>query len=253
MATTTPDYLAFPSTACLLQEKLKTKTVMSFDLSAACSGFSYAINVASQFIENKTHKTILVVGVDCLSKTLNYEDRSTCILFGDGGGAVILQASKEYGILYSKSYADGSESNALMIKAGGTKKSITKEALDEKENTLTMDGKGVFKMAVSKTANGINEALDNCNLSIQDVSYLVCHQANRRILDKLQTTLKIEKEKMLMNVESYGNTSAASIPILLDEANQKNTFKKDNIIVVAGFGAGFTWSINIIKWNGEKE
>lgn len=253
VATTTPDYLAFPSTACLLQEKLQTGHIMSFDLSAACSGFSYALNVASQFIENNTHKIVLVVGVDCLSKTLNYEDRSTCILFGDGGGAVVLQQSKEFGILYSKSYADGSESNALMIKAGGSKNTITKEAIELKENTLTMDGKGVFKMAVNKTASGIKEALENCNLTIDDVSYFVCHQANRRILDKLQSTLNIQEEKMLTNVENYGNTSAGSIPILLDEENNKNKFKKNDIIVIAGFGAGFTWSVNIIKWNKEKE
>ncbi len=253
VATTTPDYLSFPSTACLLQKKLNTRSIMAFDLSAACSGFSYAINVASQFIENSSHNTVLVVGVDCLSRTLNFNDRTTCILFGDGAGAAILQATNSYGLLYSKSYSNGNEENALKINAGGSKQPLTPDLLEQKENTLKMDGKTVFKLAVNKTTDAIKDALQDNNLDINDVDYIICHQANSRILDKIQENLNIPKEKMLSNVKHYGNTSAASIPILLDESNQKKLFKKNDIILLAGFGAGFTWSINILKWNNKKE
>lgn len=248
VATTTPDYPSFPSTACLLQNKLECKHIPAFDVSAACSGFSYALNIASQFIATNAHKTILIVGADCLSKKVNFKDRTTCILFGDGAGAAVITASENNGILYSKCYSDGSEANSLIIPSGGTKTPLTKDSLENQDHTIKMDGKNVFKLAVSKTVEGINAGLQSLNLTVDDINYLVCHQANQRILNKIQNQLNIPDNKLLSNLKKYGNTSSASIPILLTEKNNENQFKTNDIIVLAGFGAGFTWGITIIKW-----
>ena len=245
-ATTTPDYLGFPSTACLIQKKLNCKTIMSFDISAACTGFSYGLNIASQFIMNHSASKILLVGVDCLSKFCDFEDRKSCILFGDGAGAIILEKSLDYGIIYSKNYSDGGHESLLYIQDGGSQSPFQKN-ISHFEPYIKMEGKSVFKLAVLKVTESISEALKELNLNISDISYFILHQANLRILEKIKEKLNIQDSQFLTNVNKYGNTSAASIPILMNESKKK--FKRNDIIIIAGFGAGFTWGVNIIKWS----
>jgi 3-oxoacyl-[acyl-carrier-protein] synthase-3 len=249
VATTSGDYLGFPSMACLLQDKLGLKHVGAFDLAAACSGFSYALATATAFIQSNTYRCILVVGVDCLSRFTDFQDRGTCILFGDGAGAVVLRAEESgFGVLYSKLYSDGSVSKSLMIPSGGSKAPINEQRLLERSCFIKMEGKAVFKTAVSVVVPAIKEALEALSLSVADVTYFVCHQANKRILDYIATSLSIRDDQMPMNIRDVGNTSAASIPLLLSEINCKNKLQRGNIVVLVGFGAGFTWGVNIIRW-----
>lgn len=249
-ATSTPDYLSFPSTACLIQKNLNLSTPCpAFDLSAACSGFVYGVETAKSFIESGQHKKILIIGVDLLSRITNFEDRSTCILFADGAGAAMIEATDTDGILYSKCYAKGEEFDSLLLPEGGTKSPLTPQSLKSKSHYISMNGKAVFKSAISKITVAIQEALKTCNLTVHDVTALICHQANKRILDKIQQDLNIDHKKVIINVSKYGNTSAATIPLALSEHHQNNPFKKNDIIVLAGFGAGFTWGVTIIKWS----
>lgn len=250
VATSTPDHLSFPSTACILQKKLECNTIPAFDLSAACSGFCFALSTAENYLLNNNYNTILVVGVDCLSSITNHKDRKTAILFGDGAGAVVLSKSnsKETGIIYSKMYADGSHKDILKIPEGGSKTPITNEVTKNKSHYIHMDGKAVFKSAINTTVPAIKEALKSVKLTSNDISYLICHQANKRIIDNIANKLKINSEKVIINLDKYGNTSAASIPLAMSEFNEEVGFKKGDILVLVGFGAGFTWGVNIIIW-----
>ncbi len=251
LATATPDYLGFPSTACIIQHKLGLNTIGAFDLTAACSGFCYALATASSFIETGLYTNILVIGADCLSSITNYEDRSTCILFADGAGAALVgkQTDTSSGILYSKLYADGSEAETLLIPEGGSKHPLNKNVIENKKHFITMDGKAVFKLAINKIIPAIREGLESLNLNTEAITYLICHQANKRILDNIASQLNLPKEKCYINVNRFGNTSAASIPLALSELHETSPLKKGDIIVLAGFGAGFTWGVNIIKWS----
>ena len=248
VATTTPDML-FPSTACIVQARLGINNIPAFDISAACSGFVYALSVANQYIKSNTYQRILVVGADTLTKYVNWEDRATCVLFGDGAGAVVLQANRtDSGILSSLLGAEGEEGKYLSLPGGGSRKPLTPKLVEEKEHCIKMDGKEVFKFAVRTFEKSVIKALEMCSLSIHDISLLVPHQANVRIIDHALKKLGLSKEKVFVNVQKYGNTSAASIPIGLDEALKEGRIKPGDIVVIAAFGAGLTYGACVIRW-----
>ncbi len=248
VATSTPDHIAFPSTACIIQEKLGCNNTPAFDISAACSGFSFALSTAQGFINSNMYKTILIIGVDCLSKITNMKDRTTCILFADAAGAAVLQKSDTNYLLYSKMYSDGSLGDILSVPKGGSKEPITNEIIEQNKHTIQMNGRAVFKIAIQKIIPAIEKGLSSINLSTKNIDYLICHQANQRILDNIASQLNLPSKKIISNVKKYGNTSAASIPLAMSEHHKSSPFKSGDIIVLAGFGAGFTWGINIIKW-----
>ena len=250
VATSTPDYNSFPSTACLIQEKLGCNNTPAFDISAACSGFCYALTTAEGFLATQKYNKILVIGVDCLSQISNMQDRGTCILFGDGAAAALLThtSSKDEGILFSSINANGKLSQILKVPKGGSKYPFNETIAKEKSHFIEMDGSSVFKHAIKIVVTEIKKALSSIHLTQDDIAYLICHQANQRILDKICDNLKIPKEKSISNIKHFGNTSAASIPLAMSEFHQNHGFQKGDILILAGFGAGFTWGINIIKW-----
>ncbi len=248
-ATSTGDYV-WPATACIIQDKLGAKHAAAFDLSAACSGFCYGLATAAGFIQTGAMKKILVIGADALSKHLNWDDRSTCILFGDGAGAAVLTpCSAGCGILSSTLGSDGSGLESVWLAAGGTRTPITTEVLDKKLNCLAMRGKEVYRFALEMVPAAIYEALKRVCRSPEDISLLVLHQANSRIIEAVSERLGMNPDRVFMNLDRYGNTSAASIPIALTEADEQGRMKKDDIIVTVGFGAGLTWAVNVIRWN----
>lgn len=249
LATSTPDYLAFPSTAAVVQHRLGARLIPAFDVSAACSGFNYALSVAHQFCLSGAAQKALVIAADCLSKIVNWEDRSTCILFGDGAGAVVMgQVDDGFGILSTDLHANGAEGPSLMIPEGGTRVPLTPEIVAARTNKIAMNGKAVFKIAVSVVGPSVENALQRANLSIQDLDLFVPHQANYRIVDAARERLGLREDQVFMNLDKYGNTSAASIPIALSEAVSTGKLKSGMIVAVTGFGAGFTWGTNIVKW-----
>lgn len=243
VGTTSPDYL-FPSVGCILQDKLKAKKAAAFDVSAACSGFNYALAVASSLIENGTYKNILVVGADTLTKYLNWKDRGTCVLFGDGAGAVVLTPSNgDSGILSNWLKAEGHLGYHLIMPGGGSRDPEQKNG-----RFITMDGADVFKFAVRALEESILESLKMANLKIEDIDLLIPHQANIRIINHAVKKLGLAKDKVYLNLHKYGNTSAASIPMALDEALAEGRIKKGDIVVLSGFGAGLTCGANVLRW-----
>ncbi|MFC1770286.1 beta-ketoacyl-ACP synthase III [Candidatus Margulisiibacteriota bacterium] len=254
VATTSPDYQVFPSTACILQNKLGLRNVGAFDVSAACTGFNYALTTAAQYIISGYAKNVLVIGVDCLSKYLNWKDRSTCVLFGDGAGAVILSDVKSgYGLMASKLYADGSAEDILKVRAGGSRNPVSKERLDKNEQYIYMDGKAVFKVAISKVLKAIKDILKEADLESGDIDHFIMHQANLRIIEYVREKLELRPEQLVINLNKYGNTSAASIPIALTEALAEGRVKDGDKLLFVGFGAGFTWGVNILRWGGRND
>src|SRR5579871_2278058 len=252
-ATTSGDYV-WPATACVVQQRLGAARAAAFDLAAACSGFCYALAVAAGFLQTGAMRRILVIGADMLTRQTNWEDRGTCILFGDGAGAVVLgPCAPDEGILASALGADGSGVDALLIPAGGTRRPITQEGLEQKQNTLFMRGREVYRFAVDVVPDSILEALRRACLRPEDVNLLVMHQANARILSAVADRLAIPEEKLFVNIEKYGNTSAASVPIALTEAAAQGRLRKGDIVVTAGFGAGLTWATNVLRWNREEK
>jgi len=230
VATSTPDFDGFPSVACQIQSRLGLRPIPAFDLSAACSGFSYALSVANQFIQTGTATHALVIGADALSKIVDWQDRGTCILFGDAAGAVILGPSETGGILYSRLYSDGKEAKILYVE----------------NKKIKMEGKAVFKTAINAVLPAIEEALQKTNLKPEDISYFIPHQANKRIIEKIRDHFNFPSAKTLSNIETLGNTSAASIPTVLAEC--ADHFKSGDILLLVGFGAGFTWGVTILIW-----
>ncbi len=246
VGTTSPDTL-FPSVGCLLQNRLKATKAAAFDVSAACSGFNFALTTASQFIENDTYKNIMVVGADTLTKYLDWQDRGTCILFGDGAGAVVLTASDDgSGILASWLKAEGHLGHHLIMPGGGSR-----DPEEKNGRFITMDGKEVFKFAVRVLEESIREVLKKADLQISDINLLIPHQANIRIIDHVAKKMGLPKDKVYVNLQKYGNTSAASIPLALDEALADSKIKNGDVIVLSGFGAGLTCGANVIKWGGK--
>jgi len=247
--TATPDML-FPATACLIQAKLGLPEIPGFDVEAGCSGFLYGLSIASQFIASGTMDTILVVGGDTISRIVNWEDRNTCVLFGDGAGAVILKAGKEgVGILGFNICANGNFADILCMPAGGSKIPVTVEAVQQKLTTIQMEGKEVFKQAVTKMADSAEKLMTELNLKIDDIDVFVPHQANIRIIDSVSKKLGIKPEKTLTNVDYYGNTSCASIPIAWNEAFESGKLKKGDLMLLTAVGAGLTWGSMVLKWN----
>lgn len=248
-ATVTPD-MFFPATACVLQQKIGAKKAWGFDVSAACSGFVYAITLGSQLIETGAYKKVLVVGADKMSSILDYTDRNTCILFGDGAGAVLLEPSEDsnYGIIDHKLYSDGSGGDFLYMKGGGSLNPPTHETIDKKLHYIFQDGKSVFKVAVIGMADVSDEILKRNNLTGADVDWLVPHQANLRIIDATANRMGLDKSKVMINIGKYGNTTAGTIPLCLSEWWHEGKIKKGQNLVLSSFGAGYTWGAVLVKW-----
>lgn len=249
VATVTPDMM-FPATACLLQDRLGAKKAAAFDLSAACSGFLYGIATASQFIQSGMYRYALVVGVDCLSKITNWEDRNTCVLFGDGAGAVVLGPVEEgSGFLSFELGADGSGGDLLKQPAGGSRLPASRDTVDGRLHTISMAGREVFKFAVRVMGNAAEEALAKAGMTKEDIDFLVPHQANTRIIDAAVKRFGLSEEKVIINLDRFGNMSSASIPVALDEALHQGRIKKGNTLVLVGFGGGLTWGAAVLKWS----
>src|SRR5437867_6702950 len=250
MGTVTPDY-PFPSSACVLEDMLGARGAFSFDVGAACSGFLNAISVADSFIQTGKANTALVVGSDALSRLLNWQDRATCILFGDAAGAVVLGASENdgsRGILSTKLRTDGSYVKQLYVPAGGSLKPARAETVERNEHTITMNGKEVFKLAVRSMEEISREAMEEAGVRIDQVSLVIPHQANRRIVVALAEQLGVLMEKVMVNLDKYGNTSAASVPVALDEARRQGRIKNGDVVLLNAFGAGFAWGAAVIKF-----
>jgi 3-oxoacyl-[acyl-carrier-protein] synthase III len=248
MGTVTADYL-MPSAACVLEDKLGARGVFSFDVGAACAGFLNALSVADSFIRIGKIRNALVVGSDTLSRVLNWQDRGTCILFGDGAGAVVLGASENgNGILSTKLRTDGSYAKTLYVPAGGSLRPASPETVRRHEHTITMNGKEVFKIAVRSMEEISRQALKEAGVGIDQVSLVIPHQANKRIIVALAERLGVPMEKVVVNVEKYGNTSAASIPVALDEAKHQGRIKPGDILLFNAFGAGFAWGAAVVKF-----
>ncbi len=247
-ATTSPDML-FPSTACLVQHQLGCVRAAAFDLSAACSGFAYGLAVTSQLVASGAFRNALLIGVDVLTKFLDWTDRSTCVLFGDGAGAVVLAPVESgRGLLGFDLGADGSGADLLTIPGGAAKHPISEESLREKLRYIRMDGQQVFRFAVRVMGESAARAVEKCGLTPDDVDWFVPHQANIRIIDSATRRLGIDPGRVYVNVDRYGNTSAASIPIALYEAYHSGCLKEDDTVVTVGFGAGLTWASCVLVW-----
>jgi 3-oxoacyl-[acyl-carrier-protein] synthase-3 len=248
VATATPD-MAFPSTACLVQDKIQATNAAAFDLAAGCSGFVYALVVGSQFVQTGLYKKVLVVGAETLSRILDWTDRNTCVLFGDGAGAAVLSEVPEgYGLLGSDLGANGGGGELLKLPAGGSRLPASRSTIDLKQHYVFMNGSEVFKFAIKAMGSTALKALEKAGLTRDDVDVLVPHQANMRIIQAAAKRLKMPMEKVIINLDKYGNTSAASIPIAIDEASHSGKIKKGDVVVLVGFGAGLTWASAVIKW-----
>lgn len=244
--TTTPD-MVFPASANILAHKIGAVNAWGYDLNAACSGFLFGLATGSQFIESGKHKKVLVVGGDKMSSIINYKDRTSCIIFGDGCGAVLLEANTEgYGVIDSILKSDGSGGPYLCQKAGGSLRPASHETVDNNEHFLHQEGQAVFKFAVTNMADVAAEIMEKNNLTSEDVDWLVPHQANKRIIDATSNRCGIEPEKVMINIEKYGNTTNGTIPLCLWEWESK--LKKGDNLILAAFGGGFTWGSLYLKW-----
>jgi len=245
-ATTTPD-MQFPATANIISDKVGAKNAFSYDINAACSGFIFALATGSKFIETGQYKKVIVVGADKVSSIIDYTDRATCVIFGDGGGAVLLEPNTEgYGILDSILRTDGSGRAHLHQKAGGSLKPASAETVAAKEHYVYQEGQTVFKFAVTNMADVSAEIMERNHLTSDDVAWLIPHQANKRIIDATARRMGVSDEKVTLNIERYGNTTNGTIPLCLWE--WENKFKKGDNIIIAAFGGGFTWGSIWVKW-----
>ncbi|MBV8584014.1 MAG: ketoacyl-ACP synthase III [Candidatus Eremiobacteraeota bacterium] len=247
VATVTPDF-AFPATGCIVASKLGVAGKPAFDIEIACSGFIYGLTVVSSLIRAGVYKRVMLIGAETLTKLVNYEDRSTAILFGDGAGAVILEESEIDSFLAADLGSDGTTPETLYLPAGGSRQPITPAALAAHDDKIHMAGREVFKYAVNRMVESSLKALQRANLSPSDVSFLIPHQANRRIIDAAAQRLAVPPERVIVNIQEYGNTSAASIPLALSEAESEKRFKRGDLIVFTGFGAGLSWGAVAWRW-----
>ena len=250
VATSTGDTNGYPATAAYVQEKIGAKRAAAFDVSAVCSGFAYALDVASQYVAAGRYDTVLVIGAETNSRVVDWTDRNTCILFGDGAGAVVLRPCVwgEEGVLGSILGADGSGTALLHIPAGGSRLPLTAELIAVHKNAIYQNGREVYKFAVEKMGEAALEAITAVGLTPQDVDLLIPHQANIRIIASAAKRMGLPMEKVMVNLDRYGNTSAATIPIALYEAWKTGRIQPGNILVTVGFGAGLSWGANVIKW-----
>jgi 3-oxoacyl-[acyl-carrier-protein] synthase-3 len=249
MGTCTADY-PFPSSACVLESMLGTRKAFSFDVNAACSGFLNALAIADSFVKTGAIRTALVVGSDTLSRLVNWEDRSTCILFGDGAGAMVIGAAEngDRGILSTRLRTDGSYVKELYVPAGGSRKPANPETIQNNEHTISMNGKEVFKVAVRSMEEISRKALEEAGVAMEQVALVIPHQANRRIITALAERLGVPLEKVMINLDKYGNTSAASVPVALDEARREGRIQRGDVVLLNAFGAGFAWGAAVIKF-----
>jgi len=248
LATATPD-MAFPSSACIVQHRLGISGVAAFDISAACSGFIYGLGIADQFIRTGTVRTVLVIGAERFSKILDWQDRTTCVLFGDGAGAVLLRGEEgESGILSTHLHADGTYADMLMVARKGSRNPITDELIQTEAEYLIMRGSELFKVAVKTLEEAVVEAVEANGLACEDVDLLVPHQANIRIITATAKRLGLPMEKVVVNLDRYGNTSAASIPIALDEALAEGRVRQGDHVLFEAFGGGLTWASAMVRW-----
>lgn len=248
VATVTPD-MFFPATSCLVQRNLDAKRAACFDMSAACSGFLYGLEVAQQFITSHTFNTVLVIGADKLSTLIDWTDRNTCVLFGDGAGAAILRTrAGSHGVITTYMGADGNFADILSMPGGGCRYPITKDNLHLRLNTIKMTGKEVYKQAVNAMLTAATAALDQSGLKLDELACIIPHQANMRIIEALADRMKVPLDRFLINLDRYGNTSAAAVAIALDEANRTGRMKIGDYVLLVVFGGGLTWASSVIQW-----
>ncbi len=248
VATLTPNML-FPSTACLVQEKIGAVNAAAFDLEAACSGFIYALEIGQQFVMSRTYETVLVIGAEKLSSIIDWQDRNTCVLFGDGAGAAVLQNREDsHGLLTARMGADGTKAGLLSMPGGGTQIPASVQSVNDRLHYLRMDGKETFKNAVNAMCSAAREVLERCDLDITQIKCVIPHQANQRIISAVGDRLGATEEQVFVNVDKYGNTSAASVAIALDEAVETGRIQRGDLILMVVFGAGLTWGAAIIEW-----
>ncbi len=245
VATVTPD-MFFPATACLVQDNLGASNAWGFDLSAACSGFLYALTTGAKFIESEQADTVLVIGADKMSAITDYTDRTTCVLFGDGAGAVVLEAEEEMGLQDAVHHVDGEHGDLLCMQGGGSLNPPTHETVDAHMHYLHQEGRQVFKFAVTHMADVCVEIMERNDLEPEDVKYLVPHQANQRIIDATAKRMGLPSEKVMLNIDRYGNTTAATIPLCLYDW-EEDLERGDNLVLTA-FGGGFTWGASYLTW-----
>jgi 3-oxoacyl-[acyl-carrier-protein] synthase-3 len=254
VATITPE-MVFPSTACFVQARLGSFSAWAFDLMAACSGFIYGISIAQQFIESGRIRNALIIGAETLTKITNYKDRTSCILFGDGAGAVVLEGKPrekndvvQSGVIYSTMYADGSNWQALNCQAYGSRNPVSRPLDDPKKVYMEIKGREVYQQAVRRIVETVSECLEKCNLTIDDITMVVSHQMNARIIESAAKRLELPPEKYFINITEYGNTSAASVPLAFDQAIREGKIKRGDIVILVAFGAGLTWGANVIRF-----
>lgn len=247
VSTVTPDMI-FPSTACIVQKNIGAFKAAAFDVEAACTGFIYGLTIASQFVENGFYKNVLVIGADILSRITDWEDRNTCVLFGDGAGAAVLSASDEPGILSSVIASDGNGGKYLFCPAGGSRLPASHETVRDKLHYTYMEGNDVFKFAVKILPEAVIKAAEKCNIQVSDIDWLIPHQANIRIIESASKKLGIPNEKVAITIDMFGNNSSASIPIAIDMYAKSNKIKNGDVLALVGFGSGLTWGSSIIKW-----
>ncbi|NLY51259.1 MAG: ketoacyl-ACP synthase III [Firmicutes bacterium] len=248
VATVTPD-MVFPATACLVQSRLGASRAAGFDLEAGCSGFLYALATGREFVASRTYDHVLVIGVEVLSRILNWQDRNTCVLFGDGAGAIVLgPAPLGEGILSTYLGADGAGGGLLSVPAGGSRRPVDQDVLATGAQYIQMNGSEVFKFAVRVMGEASLKALERAGLDLSAVSYLVPHQANQRIIDAAAKRLRLSPDRVIVNLDRYGNMSSASIPVALAEAADEGCFKSGDVLVLVGFGAGLTWGASVVRW-----
>ncbi|HEY4482342.1 MAG TPA: beta-ketoacyl-ACP synthase III [Candidatus Brocadiaceae bacterium] len=247
-STITPDHI-FPSTSCYIQQKIGATRACAFDILAACAGFIYALSIGQSFINSGAMKTVLVVGAECLSKITDYTDRATCVLFGDGAGAVIIQRDPvKHEILSSILAADGSEADVLIMPGGGARNPASLESVQQRLHYIQFRGKEVFKLAINNITNLILETAKENGLTLDDIDLIIPHQSNLRIIEATMEKLGLPMEKAFVNIDKYGNTSSASVPIAIDEARKEGRLRKGNIVMLVAFGGGLTWGSSVIRW-----
>jgi 3-oxoacyl-[acyl-carrier-protein] synthase-3 len=253
VATVTPD-MFFPSTACIVQKKIGAMNAVCFDINAACSGFLYALQVARHFINTGNRTTALVIGAEKLSSLINWKDRNTCVLFGDGAGAVVIRRADEGlpnvpgRVLSTVMGSDGNLADLLKVPGGGSACPITAENILTSPNTIHMEGRETFKHAVTRMLQASEQALELAGLTAADVDMVIPHQANARIITAIAERLGLPPEKTFINLDKYGNTSAATIPVALDEAHRQGAIKRGDVLVLVAFGGGFTWASSVVRW-----
>ena len=248
VATITPD-MPFPATACLVQQELGAAKAAAFDLEAACSGFLYALEIAQAFITAGVHQNILIIGAEKLSSIIDWEDRNTCVLFGDGAGAAVLQRRDgARGVLATRLGSDGTKANILAMPGGGCRQPATVDSVNERIHFLKMEGKEVYKNAVTAMTAAAKEVLERSGLGIEDIKCIIPHQANMRIISAIGDRLGAAEDQVFVNLQKYGNTSAASVAVALDEALQQGVVQRGDKILIIAFGAGLTWGATVLEW-----